>query len=711
MIDFVGINNAALARGRTFLEALIPGGKFRGLEYQVRNPTRDDKQPGSFSINYRTGVWKDFATADGGGDVISLWAYVRGIRQCDAARELADKLGISANKPNGGTSAATLKVAASFNKSIAPELYSWGDDGPPQYDNEARRYTYKVDGKPVAIKIKFKNGAFAQWYRVFNNGAPSGWQAKKPEDFKPVPYITEALPPFDPELSRDQILWPEGEKDVDSIGMLNLPAFTFGGAGDGLPGGISPYLTDRHIVVLADNDEAGRKHARCKAEIANAAGAASVRIVHFLELREKGDVSDFIANGGTVDGLTARIDAAPLFEIKAGTEPVADAADETGFIVQRASEIEAKPITWLWPNRIAIGKQTLIAGDPGLGKSQLTAFLAAVVTTGGDWPCGEGRAEKGRAIMSSAEDDAEDTIVPRLIAAGADCDQIDIVKAVTSDDGRGNKTRRMFHLQEDLAKLEGQLAKSDDVRLVIIDPITAYLGGLDTHRNSDVRGVLGLVAEMAARRRVAVVAISHWNKSTAGNVLNRVTGSGAFVAAVRGSYMVAKDPDDDSDTRRLFIPMKNNLGPPRSGLAFRVEQRLLPNTTIPASSIVWESERVTKTADEIMAANDGSGEHRSSRDEAAEWLIELIGDGELDSKEVRSQSQAAGLTWATVRRAKTWLGIKPQRRSDGGAGEGKWVWRLPPERLQGAQKSQDAQVSDMSTLGGFEHLGGRKGAQ
>src|SRR5215831_7034684 len=84
--------------------------------------------------------------------------------------------------------------------------------------------------------------------------------------------------------------------------------------------------------------------------------------------------------------------------------------------------------------------------------------------------------------------------------------------------------------------------------------------------------------------------------------------------------MVAKDPDDDSDTRRLFIPMKNNLGPPQSGLAFRVEQRLLPNTTIPASSIVWESERVTKTADEIMAANDGSSELRSSRDEAAEWL-------------------------------------------------------------------------------------------
>jgi len=590
-------------------------------------------------------------------------------------------------------------------------LFSWGDNGPPQYENEARRNIYKVDGKPVAIKIKFKNGAFVQWYRVFNNGAPNGWQAKKPEDFKPVPYITEALPPFDPELDRDQILWPEGEKDVDSVGKLNLPAFTFGGAGDGLPGGISPYLTGRHIVVLADNDDAGREHAQRKAEIAYAAGAASVRIVHFLELREKGDISDFIANGGTVDDLTARIDAAPPFEIKAGTEPVADAGDETGFIVQRASEIEAKPISWLWPNRIAIGKQTLIAGDPGLGKSQLTAFLAAVVTTGGDWPCGEDRAEKGRVIIFSAEDDAEDTIVPRLIAAGADCHQIDIVQAVTSDDGRGNKTRRMFHLQEDLAMLEKLLTNAGDVRLVIIDPITAYLGGLDTHRNSDVRGVLGLVAEMAARRRVAVVAISHWNKSTAGNVLNRVTGSGAFVAAVRGSYMVAKDPDDDSDTRRLFIPMKNNIGPPRNGPAFRVEQRLLPDTTIPASAIVWENEKITKTADEIMAANDSDGEHRTSRDEAADLLSELLTNGPMDTNDVRTQAQAAGLSWASVRRAKNWLKIRAERISEGGNGEGKWVWRLPPERMQGAQKTQGAHVPNVSTLGGFEHFGGREDAQ
>ena len=93
-IDFSGINEAALRSNvRGFLQSLIPGGKFRGLEYIVKNPKRNDQDPGSFSINYRTGIWKDFASGEGGGDLISLVAYIRGIGQGEAARALANELG------------------------------------------------------------------------------------------------------------------------------------------------------------------------------------------------------------------------------------------------------------------------------------------------------------------------------------------------------------------------------------------------------------------------------------------------------------------------------------------------------------------------------------------------------------------------------------------------------------------------------------------
>jgi putative DNA primase/helicase len=352
----------------------------------------------------------------------------------------------------------------------------------------------------------------------------------------------------------------------------------------------------------------------------------------------------------------------------------------------------------------------LIAGDPGLGKSQLTAYLAATVSNGGQWPCAEGCALRGSVVIFSAEDDAADTIVPRLIAAGADLRRVHIVEAVTIDDGKGNKSRRMFHLQADLARLEATLSEIGDARLVIIDPITAYLGGVDTHRNSDVRGILGLVAEMAARHRVAVVAISHWNKANVGTAVNRVTGSGAFTAAVRAAFMVAKDPDDSE--RRLFVPMKNNLARTDSGLAFRLEQRLVGDQKeIVASAIIWEGEHVTRTADEILAATNDAGPHRSVKEEAADWLQALLAEGPMAAREIQAQTEAAGLSWATVRRAKDRLGIQPQRQSEGGDGSGKWVWSLPFQGLQDAQKTQDAHVSDVSTLQKFEHLGSRRSDQ
>jgi putative DNA primase/helicase len=361
MIDFVGINHAALARGRTFLEALIPGGKFRGLEYQVRNPTRDDKRPGSFSINYRTGVWKDFATGDGGGDLISLWAYVRSIGQGEAALELADKLGIPADKPNGGSSMTAPKATAQ----VAAKVFPLVDDGPPRSENEARRHTYKADGKPVAIKIKFKAGGFTQWYLV-----AGGWQQKKPKDYLPVPYTPSGIDPFDEEY--DQVLWPEGEKDVDTLGKLGLPGFTFGGVGDGLPDGIDSYLKDRRLVILADNDEPGCAHAEKKATIAHAAGAATIKIVHFPELPSKGDVSDFIVNGGTDEQLFACIDATPFWESPQG-ETGSTAKDWRARVVT-AKDLQSMrfpPARHILPGYISEGA-TIIAGKPKIGKSWLT---------------------------------------------------------------------------------------------------------------------------------------------------------------------------------------------------------------------------------------------------------------------------------------------------------------------------------------------------
>ena len=184
----------------------------------------------------------------------------------------------------------------------------------------------------------------------------------------------------------------------------------------------------------------------------------------------------------------------------------------TKVLYRCASEIEMEPVKWLWSGRVALGKHTCFAGEPGAGKSQLTIDLAARVSMGAALPCGEGVAPQGSVIILSAEDSDSDTIVPRLHAARADLGSVHIVKIVATDDEDG---RRGFSLQADLGALERMIEKLGDVRLVIIDPISSYLGrGLDSHRNSDVRGVLEPLSEMAERLGVAVVSVTHFTKLT-----------------------------------------------------------------------------------------------------------------------------------------------------------------------------------------------------
>lgn len=273
------------------------------------------------------------------------------------------------------------------------------------------------------------------------------------------------------------------------------------------------------------------------------------------------------------------------------------AGDNVPVIFRRLSDVQAQPIRWLWPGRFARGKVSMIAGNPGLGKSQVTASLAAIVTTAGCWPVDAARCEAGSVVFLSAEDDAADTIKPRLLAAGADTGRCYTLDAVTDRDADGVARIRSFNLQGDLDRLAALLECIGDVALVVIDPISAYLGGTDSHKNAEVRAVLAPLAELAARHCVAVICVSHLNKAGGNEAVMRVTGSLGFVAAARAAYIVARDKDDPH--RRLFLPIKNNIGNDQAGLAFKVESFELDDD-IQTSRVMWDAEPVTVTADEAM---------------------------------------------------------------------------------------------------------------
>lgn len=364
---------------------------------------------------------------------------------------------------------------------------------------------------------------------------------------------------------------------------------------------------------------------------------------------------------------------------------------------RRASDVKAKPIRWLWPGRIARGKVTMVAGNPGLGKSQVTgANITATVSTGGAWPDGS-RCERGNVAILSAEDDPEDTGRPRLEAAGADLSRVFILDAVVEGyRADGSEAQRAFNLKTDIFRLANMLEEIGGAALIVIDPITAYLGEADSHKNAEIRALLSPLSDLAAKHGAAVVCVSHLNKSAGGEALMRVTGSLAFVAAARAAFIVTKDPEDD--TRRLFLPLKNNIGNDQTGLAFRVESAQVKSAAglIETSRIVWEPDPVTMTANEAMQPL-GDPEERSALDDARLFLLGLLADGPVKAKQIQQDSNGAGFNWRTIQRAADRLNI--ERHKDGMRGG--WSWRLPPKMTNIHEDDRPETLSPSGNLVAF----------
>lgn len=359
-------------------------------------------------------------------------------------------------------------------------------------------------------------------------------------------------------------------------------------------------------------------------------------------------------------------------------------------VVRRLSDVKALPIQWLWPGRIARGKISMIAGDPGLGKSQLTLNMAALVSHGGVWPVDGSRCEQGSVILLSAEDSVADTIRPRLEAAGADLGHIHILDAVRVRDSNGDPAQRGFTLQEDLPALADTIRRAGNVSLVIIDPVSAYLGGTDSHRASDVRALFSPMKDLAETYNVAIVCVSHLNKGLSVSAMSRVNGSGAFVAAVRAAYLVARTKEDTD--RRVFVPLKNNIGNDLDGLYFSVESHIL-DEEIETSRIAWGEDVAYETADEILLVNVDGDKQLSAVDNAANWLREKLKNGPVSAMDLEREAQTAKHSWRTVRRAKKDLGVVSEKAQYQGASH----WSLPND-------GQVPRVTELAPLGSPEPL-------
>jgi len=407
----------------------------------------------------------------------------------------------------------------------------------------------------------------------------------------------------------------EGEKDCDRLAQLGVPATTnVGGAGSWLDH-YADQLAGCHVLVVADNDAPGRAHARAVATSV----ARTALTVQVAQPRYGNDVSDLLDAGWRIDMLD------PLPE-----------DDELGAI--RAANVRVRPVLWAWDGVIPLGKVTIIEGDPGDGKSILSVDLVGRWTSGladVTMPDGSPRKEIYNAVMITGEDDPEDTIVPRLMAARADLGRVEIIN-------RGSHPDRPFDLSLDVPALYRKIV-AFDAKIVFLDPLMAFVGEkTDSHNDASVRRALYPLYRLARDTGAAVLTVRHLNKGT-GRAIYRGGGSIAFIGAARCAYAIGRDPDDRR--RRIMACVKMNIAPEPPSLAYTVDNG--PN----GPYLIWHGP-VDLDAQGVL-----DGDSRADRQDAVEFLNTVVQNGTpMAWKEIVAQGRKEGYSEITLRR------IRPKSR-------------------------------------------------
>jgi putative DNA primase/helicase len=497
--------------------------------------------------------------------------------------------------------------------------------------------TTDLMGKPKVVAV----------YRYVHADGSTAYEVERwtnPKTFRvrgqlPVPAerVLYQLPALDWARSAGATVYVvEGEKCADRLISMGLIATTnVSGAGSWLAH-YAEQLHGVHSVIIADNDVPGRMHAR---HVASTLKPYALT-VNLCVPRHGKDVSDLLDAGYTLDHL----------------DPLSETDDLAAYV---ASNVRTRRVEWAWHNYMAIGKLSIVEGDPGDGKSVLTVDLAARWSSGAPMPDGFNHEGPWPVFMVSAEDDPEDTIVPRLIAAGAKLDYVTLFP-------HGSTPDQPFTFAADLAALERR-ALEVGARIIIFDPLAAFLSSsVDTHNDMQVRQALYPLKSLAVRTRSAVVAVRHLNKGSQGTkAIYRGNGSIAFGGAARAGFVVAKDPEEPQV--RVLACVKTNLSHMPPSLRYSIE-----STEDEVPYLMWRGATET-TAQQAL---DGPRKFFSEMDEddnsnsrvrqyEIDFLRDLLVEGPMAWKEIVRTGKEDGFTEHSLRRARADAGLKKVTGSDG----------------------------------------------
>lgn len=342
------------------------------------------------------------------------------------------------------------------------------------------------------------------------------------------------------------------------------------------------------------------------------------------------------------------------------------------------ADVEPQEVEWLIEPYIALGKFTLVEGDPDEGKSFATLAIAAAITKGEKLPFGEVR-EAGNILLLSAEDGRADTIRPRLDLLGADSSHVFAVKIplVLNDTG--------------FQQLERLIIKRMAV-MVLFDPLFAYVGGkTDISQDNKVRAITSRLADIAERHKCAIVALRHLPKAQQRNAKMAGISSIAWTASARSVLLFGHDPDDEQE--RGFVHTKHNLSAKGAAQGYRIEE------IDGKPHFHWTGES-DLTAEKILYS-EASIEKKSELEKAEDFLFDTLQGGAVLQKEVQRRAKKARISTATLRRSKAKLQVESGRADSKSA----WLWKLPEDRWPWEDSEIQEQDSDVqSEWGKNEHV-------
>ncbi len=362
-------------------------------------------------------------------------------------------------------------------------------------------------------------------------------------------------------------------------------------------------------------------------------------------------------------------------------------AGADGVVLVNGADVTPTAVRWLWPDWLAKGKLHVQAGQPGRGKTTINMGFVATVTSGGRWPDGT-RCVAQNALIWSAEDDIADTLLPRLLAMGADPRRVTFVKGM-----REKGQEFPFDPSRDLVQLTAAAGRIGNIGLMIVDPVVSAVGG-DSNSSGEVRRALQPLVHLADALDAAVVGISHFSKSSGGkDPLDRVLGSVAFGALPRVVMVVAKVKSADGD-RCILARAKSTSGPDEGGFEYRIVQGEVPgHPGLTASAIEW-GQKLEGSASELLAEPErGAGDDETALSEAVSFLRAELADGPKPATEIFKQARDAGHAEKTLRRAKDELEVESRKDKAG------WKWHLP------SKMAKMAKIPGPDRDGHLGHLG------